>query len=173
MSLGIFTGRGLGNYAAPPANQPRIDLGPEFSSEQAAGRQVFERGLRSFLDYSRSYTGDPLTYRPDDPRLRAYQEAQQELRRTQPEYGAELTQMAAQAADFSERYRSRLARLSRSPSLHGAGYMLVPTMGPGLDLIDAAGAGEPVGSFELKNQVIQGLALLVLPGAVVAYALLT
>ncbi len=144
MSLGIFSGRGLGNYAAPAANQPRIDLGPEVSPEQAEGRQVFERGLRSFLDYARAPTTDPLSFRPDDPRLRAYQDAQAQLRHTQPEYSQELTAMAAQAADFSERYRSRLARLSRSPALHGAGYVMVPTVGPGFSLIDAAWAGEPV-----------------------------
>lgn len=147
MTLGIFRTRTrpLG-YFAPPARAPRFDLGPEYTPQQAESRQTFQRGAAAFLDYAKRPT-DPFTFNPNDPALRAYQEAQQDLVARDPMVASELTQTAAQIALMSEgrfQRRNELSRTAAVRSFSGLGYMVVPAIGPGGSFVDAARAGMPV-----------------------------
>lgn len=127
------------SYAAVPATQPHIDLGPEWSPEQAEARQLLERGVQSFLTVARA-TRDPYHPPPEAP-LRRYQETLQELTALRrPEEAAELAYQAATVAQAAERYQSRRARLSRTP---GLGYVQIPAADPGFTLLDFAWAGVP------------------------------
>jgi len=136
MGLGVLGGR---------APQPRIDLGPECApgfpcSDAAEDRQELERGLTAFLQRSRSPV-DPFTADAAmDPLLQQYQESSQTLAARNPEYASELARQAAHIATTSTAMRGRLARLSRSPALHGP-YYIVPA--PPATLLDYAWTGIP------------------------------
>lgn len=134
MSLGILGPRGA--YA------PRIDLGPECvpgfpCSEAAENRQELERGLTAFLQKSRQGV-DPFATPGSDPLLSQYQESIQTLSARDPAYAAALAREASHIATTSAASRGRLARLSRSPALHGP-YYLVPS--PPATLYDYAWTG--------------------------------
>ena len=128
-------------YAAVPANQPHIDLGPEWTPEQAEARQIMERGLRSFLTVARQ-PRDPF-HPPDPGALRRYQEAFQELAVRHPEEASELAYQAGTVAQMAERSQARRARLSRHPGL-SLGYIQVPGPDPGYTLLDLAWSGVPL-----------------------------
>lgn len=129
------------SYAAMPATAPRIDLGPEWSPEQAEARQVMERGLESFLRLSRK-PRDPF-HPPDSAELRRYQESFQELALRSPSEASELAHQAGTVAQMAERSQARRARLSRHPGL-SLGYIMVPGPDPGFTLLDMAWAGVPL-----------------------------
>ena len=118
--------------------QPRIDLGPECvpgypCSEAAEQRQIFERGLKSFLDRSRH---PPSPMEPqNDALLRDYQDAVQEL---SPSYASALTNQAAAIATLREGTLNRRADLMQSRALHGP-YYVIPA--PPAMLWDAAWTG--------------------------------
>ena len=130
-------------YAAVPANQPHIDLGPEWSPEQAEARQIMERGLQSFLTVARQQPRDPFHPPPEAP-LRSYQAAMQQLNWLQrPEEASELAYQAGMVGLMAERAQARRARLSRRPAL-AMGYVIVPGPDPGFTLLDMAWAGVPL-----------------------------
>lgn len=123
-----------------PATQPHIDLGPEWSPEQAEARQTMERGLQAFLTVARQQPRDPF-HPPDETQLRRYQEAFQELSLRRPEEASELAYQAGTVGLMAERAQGRRARLSRHP---GLGYIIVPGPDPGFTLLDMAWAGVPL-----------------------------
>ena len=137
MALGILSGRSKRGVGASYP-QPRIDLGPECvpgypCSEAAEQRQIFERGLKAFLDRSRN---PPSPMEPQsDQRLRDYQDAVQQL---SPGYAAELTNQAAAMATLREGTLNRRADLMQSKALHGP-YYVIPA--PPAMLWDAAWTG--------------------------------
>ena len=139
MQLGIF-GRPLGNYAAPPARQAHIDLGPESTAADFENRQTFTRGLNAYLQVARSGGRSPLAPSQSSPELVVYQQAVQDLNRLDPALAAELSQQAGTIGVMRERQLYRPFLFGRR-ALMGIGYILVPPPMPGAHLVDLARAG--------------------------------
>ena len=140
MSLGILGGQSLrGAYT------PRIDLGPECvpgfpCSAAAENRQELERGLTAMVQKGRTGV-DPFQVPGNDPLLDQYQESIQTLSHRDPAYAAILAQEAGHIARTSADMHGRLARLSRSPALHGPYYL---TPAPPRTIMDYAWTGLPI-----------------------------
>lgn len=128
---------GLGQYFAPSSRQPRMDLGPaqDWTPEGREQRQTFERGLKSFLDYSSApqspFPGGPNVIAPiqgmgqweSNPQLRSYQRAQRELQVHNPSVARELAMQAAMIGRQADLRRGRhMAMNIRRPGVHGLGH---------------------------------------------------
>lgn len=136
-------------YFAAPANQPRIDLGPEFYPEQFEARQQFEQGLTAYLNLARQprapFFTPPSAAGQVPPSYAQYYASMRQLQSMYPEYGAELARQAAIVGHMADLRRSRRLRM-RPPPMAGNGYSsYVPlSVPPGFTAGEAATIGTPI-----------------------------
>lgn len=137
-------------YFAAPANQPRIDLGPEFTPEQFEARQQFERGFQAYVNLARQPRAPFFTPPSATGQVPAdyaqYYASMRQLQSMYPQYGAELARQAAIVGHMADLRRGRRLRMRPPPMAGNGGYSsYVPlSVPPGFTAGEAATIGTPI-----------------------------
>lgn len=129
-------------YFAQANRAPHVDLGPEWTPEQYEARQIYDRGLKAYLDLVRSPRPPFNPMGQLDPSYQSYYSAVRELQSLDPAMASELAQQSMIMGHMADLRRGRRIFM-KPPPLAQNPYIALPVP-PGYEAGEAATIGFPL-----------------------------